>query len=262
MINLAIVPVPAFTDNYIWALHDGRIAVVVDPGDAAPVQQFLSANGLELAGILITHHHWDHTGGIAGLKALDPGLPVWGPARESIAGLTQPLHQGDKIRLPLGISLQVLELPGHTLGHLGYFGADSGESGPVLFCGDTLFSSGCGRLFEGTAEQMHASLSLLAGLPPDTRVYCTHEYTRANLAFAAAVEPDNNTIAQRIQQVDALRAAGKPTLPSTLALERQVNPFLRVDLPEVIAAVTRNCGLHPVSPADTFAKLRQWKDRF
>ena len=257
-----ITPIPAFVDNYIWTLHDGGVAVVVDPGDAKPVQAFLEQHDLSLAGILVTHHHPDHINGIATLAADWPGIPVWGPARENIPLRTHALKQGDTLTLPLGVRLEVLDLPGRTLGHIGYYCADFAGTGPVVFCGDTLFSSGCGRLFEGTAEQLHASLGLLAELPAQTRICCTHEYTRANLAFAAAVEPDNAAVSERIRQVDSLRAEGKPSLPSTLALERQVNPFLRVREPAVIQSVTQNCGLIPAGPEDTFAKLRSWKDRF
>lgn len=257
-----ITPIPAFVDNYIWALHDAAVAVVVDPGDARPVQAFLASQGLKLAGILVTHHHWDHVNGIEALLAEWPGIPVWGPAQETIPQRSHALSQGDSLTLPLGVRLEVMELPGHTLGHIGYFCADLAGSGPVVFCGDTLFSSGCGRLFEGTPEQMYDSLSRLAALPAQTRVCCTHEYTRANLAFAAAVEPDNAAISARIQQVDSLRAQGKPSLPSTLALELQVNPFLRSSDPTVISAVSQNCGVSPADSVDTFAKLRLWKDRF
>lgn len=262
MHSLAITPIPAFVDNYIWALHDQRVAVVVDPGDAKPVQAFLEQHNLALAGILVTHHHWDHINGIVALTEEWPGIPVWGPARENIPGRTLALQQDDVITLPIGVRLSVLDLPGHTLGHIGYFCADFDGSGPLVLCGDTLFSSGCGRLFEGTPEQMHASLGLLARLPAETRICCTHEYTLSNLKFAAAVEPGNRAVTERIRQVEALRASAQPSLPSTLALERQVNPFLRTDEPAVIQAVTQNCGLSPAGSADTFAKLRSWKDRF
>lgn len=259
---LAITPIPAFVDNYIWALHDRRVAVVVDPGDAAAVKAFLGQQGLVLAGILVTHHHWDHVNGIAALTDEWPGIPVWGPAHETIPCRTHALQQGDTITLPIGVRLGVLELPGHTLGHIGYFCEDFGGDGPLVLCGDTLFSSGCGRLFEGTAEQMHASLCLLARLPDETRVYCTHEYTLANLRFAAAVEPGNQAIAERIHQVQTLRASALPSLPSIMGLERRVNPFLRTEVPAVIQAVAQNCGLDPAGSVDTFARLRAWKDRF
>lgn len=262
MPDLAITPIPAFNDNYIWCLHDTRSAIVVDPGDAAPVQAFLASQGLSLAGILVTHHHWDHVNGINALVQEWPGVAVWGPAAESIPARTNPLQGGDSLTLPLGIRLEVIDVPGHTLGHIAYYAARYDTLGPVLLCGDTLFSSGCGRLFEGTPEQMHHSLGQLAALPSETRVYCTHEYTESNLRFAAAVEPDNAAIAARCTEVQALRAAGKPSLPSTIGLELQVNPFLRVHEPAVIAAVSRNCGTHPSGDLDTFAKLRQWKDRF
>ena len=191
--------------------------------------------------------------------ARHPGV---GPAQETIPHRTQALRQGDTVTLPLGVRLSVLDLPGHTLGHIGYFFEDFAGLGPVVLCGDTLFSSGCGRLFEGTPEQMHASLGLLARLPAQTRIYCTHEYTLSNLKFAVTVEPGNSAVADRVRQVEQLRAAGQPSLPSTLGLELQVNPFLRTDQPTVIQAVAQNCGLSPAGPTDTFARLRAWKDRF
>lgn len=262
MQRLTITPIPAFSDNYIWCLHDTRIAIVVDPGDAAPVKAFMADHALTLAGILVTHHHWDHVNGINSLLDEWPGIPVWGPASETIPARTTALAGGETLTLPLGIKVQVIPVPGHTLGHIAYFAASCGEIGPVLLCGDTLFSSGCGRLFEGTPEQMHHSLSQLAALPPETGVYCTHEYTESNLRFASAVEPGNPAIAARVSDVNALRAEGKPSLPSSIGLELQVNPFLRVSHPDVMAAVARNCGTNPASAGDTFAKLRQWKDRF
>lgn len=262
MPNPAITPIPAFNDNYIWALHDDSVAIVVDPGDAAPVQAFLAQHGLSLAGILATHHHWDHVNGIQALLAEWPGIPVWGPAHENIPQRTHALGQGDRVTLPFGAHFEVMDLPGHTLGHIGYYCADFAGSGPVVFCGDTLFSSGCGRLFEGTADQMYHSLARLAALPAQTRIYCTHEYTRSNLSFACAVEPGNPAIQARIEQVEHLRANGQPSLPSTLALELQVNPFLRTSDPQVMRAVSQNCGTSPATPVETFAKLRSWKDRF
>lgn len=343
MSSLQIHPIPAFTDNYIWCLHDGHQAVVVDPGDASPVQRYLQQHSLALTGILVTHHHPDHVAGIAKLVEQWPGIPVWGPAKEHIPALTQALQQGDRVRLAFergfSVELRVIEVPGHTLGHIAYFaegqsfGAGASGSGvgvqssdsavlssgveaqssgtlppssgvgarnagsaapgsdlppkspdtlarssytlpqsldtavpspgfPLLFCGDTLFSSGCGRLFEGTPEQMFASLDQLRQLPAATRVYCTHEYTLSNLKFALAVEPDNAELHQRQAEVERLRAAQQPSLPSNLALERQVNPFLRTDQPAVVEAVTRNCGTRPASEAQTFARLRAWKDHF
>ncbi|HEX4937256.1 MAG TPA: hydroxyacylglutathione hydrolase [Candidatus Kapabacteria bacterium] len=261
MSNLHIHPISAFSDNYIWCLHNQQLAVVVDPGDAGPVQRYLQQQGLQLAGILVTHHHPDHIAGINTLVEHWPGIPVWGPAQEHIPARTQALQQGNRVQLPLGLELQVLDVPGHTLGHIAYFGTGA-STGPVLFCGDTLFSSGCGRLFEGTPEQMFHSLGLFRRLPGETRVFCTHEYTLSNLKFALAVEPDNMDIQQRKTAVEQLRADHLPSLPSTLALELKVNPFLRTDQAPVIEAVSRNCGARPASEAQTFARLRAWKDHF
>jgi hydroxyacylglutathione hydrolase len=225
---MTLVALPAFSDNYIWMLHDGRDAWVVDPGDATPVLAAVQDQSLRLAGILVTHHHPDHVGGIDALRPHLQG-PVYGPARESIPQPCVPLHAGDRVTV-LGLHFEVLEVPGHTAGHIAYVQRDE-VSAPLLFCGDTLFSAGCGRLFEGTPAQMHDSLRQLAALPADTQVCCTHEYTLSNLRFAAAVEPANEAIAQHSVRCEQLRAAGQPTLPSTIALERRINPFLRCGEP-------------------------------
>ncbi len=263
--ELSIVPIPAFADNYIWALLHRGHCVVVDPGDAAPVEAFLAERRLTLDAILITHHHGDHVGGVAALAAARPGLPVYGPAAEAIAGVTHPLADGDTLVLPITprVRWQVMSVPGHTRGHIAYFGDD------MLFCGDTLFAAGCGRLFEGTPAQMHASLSRLAALPATTRVYCTHEYTLANLRFALAVEPDNAALAERSFTEQARRARNEPTLPSTIALERATNPFLRVTLPTVIASAAQHARAASGPPAPeasnpvaVFSVLRQWKNDF
>lgn len=250
-----IEPIPAFSDNYIWAIRHGGECWVVDPGDAEPVRRYLAEHGLKLAGILVTHWHADHIGGIAALTAKAP-VPVLGPAAESakIPVLTQPLVGGDRIEAA-GCAWQVIAVPGHTLGHIAYY------SEGVLLCGDTLFSAGCGRLFEGTPEQMHESLSQLRGLPPETQVYCAHEYTGSNLAFALAVEPDNPDVRAAVSEVRALRAEQRPSLPSTLRKERKINPFLRVDDPGVIAAA-RAQGAPASDPVTVFATLRRWKDHY
>ncbi len=260
-----LIALPAFTDNYIWMLHDGRRAIVVDPGESVPVQQALDAAGLALAGLLITHHHADHTGGIDALRDRLPEdhLAVWGPAGESIPRPFVPLQQGDGFGV-LGSHANVLDVPGHTAGHIAYFmpapDAERGDA-PILFCGDTLFSAGCGRLFEGTAAQMHASLAKLAALPDATRVCCAHEYTLSNLRFAAAVEPGNAALAAHARHCATLRAGGQPTLPSTIALERAINPFMRCDQPAVIEAARRQGAVNDSPPA-VLAALREWKNHF
>lgn len=255
--NLAALP--AFTDNYIWMLHDGARALVVDPGDATPVIAALDAHGLSLAAILVTHHHPDHVGGVDALRPRLQG-PVWGPAREHIPAPFTALHDGDTLDV-LGLRFRVIDVPGHTAGHIAYVQCDaSAGDTPILFCGDTLFSAGCGRLFEGTPAQMLASLDRLDALPAGTRVCCTHEYTLSNLRFAARVEPDNAAIAAHAQQCHALRAAGQPTLPSSLRLERQINPFLRCREPAVVDAA-RAVGAQDTGAVAVFAALREWKNQ-
>lgn len=254
-------PIPAFQDNYLWLLHDGRQAVVVDPGDAAPVLPFLAQHGLQLQAILLTHHHADHTGGVAELRAAS-GAAVYGPTAETLPTTVEPVQRlgaGERIKL-LGLSFELIEVPGHTAGHGAYFVAQA-PGGPLLFCGDTLFSGGCGRLFEGTAAQMLASLDRLAALPDSTRVCCAHEYTLSNLRFAQAVEPGNAAIAQHIAQCQALRERGQPTLPSRIGLERQVNPFLRSREPALLAALAQRDPLAQDEVA-RFAALREWKNGF
>lgn len=253
-----LVALPAFADNYIWLLHDGAQAVVVDPGDAQPVLDALDTLHLQLRGILVTHHHPDHVGGVDALRARLDG-PVWGPARERIPTPFEPQHDGDRIDV-LGLDFEVFDVPGHTAGHVAYVQRGA-PTAPLLFCGDTLFSAGCGRLFEGTPAQMAQSLSRLAALPPDAQVCCTHEYTLSNLRFAAAVEPANADVAAHQASCEALRAAGKPTLPSSVALERSINPFLRCTEPAVIAAA-RARGAPSTDPVDVLAALRLWKNEF
>ncbi len=254
----SISAVTAFTDNYIWMIHDpAGHAIAVDPGDATPVEAWLDENACTLSGILITHHHWDHTGGVAALVA-HRDIPVYGPANPAIRHLSKHLRDGERVHLSAPqLDLQILGVPGHTLDHIAYYCADAG----LLFCGDTLFHCGCGRLFEGQPEQMHASLQRLAALPDDTKIYCTHEYTQANMNFASAVEPDNAKLQQARRQADALRVANQPTLPSRIGDQLRINPFLRCDQPTVIAAA-RARRPDAVSESDIFATLRAWKDEF
>lgn len=242
-------------------LHDGHHAIVVDPGDAQPVFDALAHHKLQLAAILVTHHHPDHTGGVAALHAAT-GAKVWGPARERIPEPFTPLVQGD-VAQALGLRFEVIDVPGHTAGHIAYFLPASAAQAPVLFCGDTLFSGGCGRLFEGTPAQMLASLDALAALPGDTRVCCAHEYTLANLKFARAVEPGNDELTHYNARCESLRAQGQPTLPSQLAIERRINPFLRSREATVFRAVRAHAELSAdAAEAEVFAALRQWKNDF
>ncbi|EAR20533.1 hydroxyacylglutathione hydrolase [Nitrococcus mobilis] len=251
-------PLRAFRDNYIWALHDAqkRRVCVVDPGDPDPVLRFLKQEKLELTGILATHHHADHVGGIARLVKEHP-VPVYGPAKEQIPELTHPLGEGDKVRLEAqDLELEVLEVPGHTAGHIAYVGHQ------MLFCGDTLFAGGCGRIFEGTAEQMYASLCKLAELDNPTRVYCAHEYTQNNLRFAITVEPDNTAVWERYTHIRTMRANDEITLPSTIGIELETNPFLRPDIATVKRSAEQHSGRKLTSDVEVFAAVRAWKDDF
>jgi hydroxyacylglutathione hydrolase len=258
---MKIVAVPALKDNYIWLLHHRGRAAVVDPGEGAPVIEQLRREGSTLTAILLTHHHADHVGGVEELLS-HRSVPVYGPAAESIAEVDHPLGDGDRVDLPdLGLQFEVLDVGGHTRGHIAYYAAN------LLFCGDTLFGGGCGRIFEGTPAQMWRSLSRLAALPPQTAVYCAHEYTEANLRFALAVEPDNPDLHRRIESVHSLRSQGQPSVPSTLAEELASNPFLRWRSPAVMAAAERHRSVPvngvPVNgDAEVFAAIRAWKDVF
>ena len=254
---IQISALPAFTDNYIWLLQEpqSRRCAVVDPGDAAPVLAWLKQNpGWTLSDILVTHHHHDHVDGVEALKRVS-GATVYGPAHETIPARDVALQDNQRISV-LGWDFAVYAVPGHTLGHIAFYHPG------VLFCGDTLFAGGCGRLFEGTPAQMHASLQRLAALPADTRVYCTHEYTQSNLRFAQAVEPDNADIAERVENVNRLRARGEITLPSNLALEKRTNPFLRTAETSVKQKADERNGRDNRSGDEVFASLRAWKDKF
>lgn len=254
---LSVTPIPAFNDNYIWLLREDSTsrAAVVDPGDATPVIEALERDGLSLDAILITHHHADHTGGLTELIARYSPR-VYGPDNPRIPGIDERLGEGDECRV-LGRRFEVMAVPGHTLDHIAFFAPGVP---PLLFCGDTLFSAGCGRLFEGRPEQMFDSLTRLAALPGETLMFAAHEYTLANLRFALAADPDNADLQAYQAQCEQARALDRPTLPSTLEQERRINPFLRGADP----AVQRQAAAHGEAsdPLTTFTTLRSWKDRF
>ncbi|GGD68335.1 hydroxyacylglutathione hydrolase [Lacimicrobium alkaliphilum] len=255
---MEVLPVSAFKDNYIWCLIEENRCVVVDPGDADPVLKLLNERGLTLTDILITHHHWDHTDGLDKLMENYPEINIFGPVSDKIAQVTVPLGEGDHCK-PAGLSetFTVLEIPGHTLDHIAFYSENIG-----LFCGDTLFSVGCGRIFEGTPEQMYKSLQKLARLPEDTAVYCGHEYTLANLDFACAVEPDNKDRQQYQQWAKQQRQQKHPTLPGSIGQELRINPFLRPQAKTIVSSVQQHSGKTLSSAEQVFTEIRRWKDNF
>jgi hydroxyacylglutathione hydrolase len=259
--TLAVLTVPAFKDNYLWLIHDGVHAAAVDPGDGQPILDALRANGLTLAAILLTHHHADHIGGVPQLLA-EYSVPVYGPRNDGIAAVTHPLGEGDRVQVPgLALELSVLDVPGHTLGHIAYVNETPGAH--WVFCGDTLFGAGCGRLFEGTPEQMAASLAKLAALPDDTLVYCAHEYTLSNLRFAERVEPGNRALQLRLEADSKARGTNLPTVPSTIGAEKATNPFLRAAEPGIVDSLVAAGRLQRgATPVAAFAALREWKNVF
>lgn len=261
MVNSQLIPLPALSDNYIWLLRSGNGAIVVDPGESGGVARYLDQQGLKLQAILLTHHHGDHVGGALALHERS-GAPVYGPADERLPVCHHRLSEGDTVQLrDFGLELTVLDVPGHTAGHIAYHGRPD-NSAPLLFCGDTLFAAGCGRLFEGTPEQMLESLGKFAGLPDDTLVCCAHEYTLSNLRWALQVEPGNATLQERWDTASRLREAGQPTVPTTLALERASNPFLRSSVAAVAESAARHVGRPLSSEVEVFACLREWKNNF
>ncbi len=259
--DLSVLTVPAFKDNYLWIIHNGANAAVVDPGDAEPILHALQAHGLTLTAILLTHHHADHIGGVPRLLE-HAGVPVFGPRNDGIDAVTHPLGEGERVAVPgLDLAFSVLDVPGHTLGHIAYVRETPGAH--WLFCGDTLFGAGCGRLFEGTPAQMAASLAKLAALPDDTLVYCAHEYTLSNLRFAEAVEPGNVALKMRVANDSRMRGTNLPTVPSNIAIEKATNPFLRATEPGIVETLVDAGRLAPGADAvAAFAALREWKNVF
>ncbi len=256
MANYEVVPLRAFSDNYIWTIRDAGHAAVVDPGDAAPVLEYLNREKLKLVAILNTHHHADHVGGNAALLA-HTRVPVYGPHDERIPEVTQRMADGQRCVLPhFNIEMETLEIPGHTRSHIAFYG------GGMLFCGDTLFAAGCGRLFEGTPRQMHDSLTRLAQLPDNTLVYCGHEYTLANIKFALAADPDNRRLADLEILAQAQRAKDEPTLPSTIAMEKATNPFLRVTEAAIVQSASARAAKPLSDPVSVLAEIRDWKNNF
>ncbi len=253
---IAVSAVRAFKDNYIWIIHNQQFAIIVDPGEACPVRLYLRQHKLQPVAILCTHHHNDHTGGNRELVQ-EFSIPVYGPAHENIPGCTRALSDGETFTiLELAISFNVLGVPGHTAGHIAFYGQRA------LFCGDTLFSCGCGRIFEGSAQQMYASLQKLASLPGETKVYCAHEYTLANIEFAKVVDPNNMALLALEEDCRQKRAHNLPTLPSSITIEKKVNPFLRCDQQPIIGSASQHSGQFLKDSVSVFGVLRDWKNSF
>lgn len=254
---LNIIPIPAFSDNYIWMLQrtGSKAVVLVDPGETRRILRLVEEQGVIPVALLITHHHGDHVGGVAQLLEKFPVMKVYGPSHENIPGITHRLKQDDQIHIDeIDATFQVIDVPGHTRGHIAYYGEGA------LFCGDTVFACGCGRLFEGTPEQMTDSLAKIAALPAATKIYCAHEYTLANIGFARWVEPDNEDLLQRDDEDMARQEKGIPTVPSTLELELKTNPFLRYRVAGVKQAAEKFAGKKLNTDAEVFAAIRRWKD--
>ena len=258
-----VIPIPAFKDNYLWLVVNrlNQNCLVVDPGSAEPIFEYIKRHKLNLTAVLVTHNHWDHVNGIPDLCNQFSNIDVYGPAKEDIDSVTIPLSGNEEIYLSaIGLTFSVLSVPGHTHGHIAYL--NTGMEQPVLFCGDTIFSSGCGRLFNGTIEQLFASLNVLRRLSPATLVYCAHEYTLKNIAFAKAVEPKNEGLKAREAEVKGLLSSGKPTLPTTMGTELMVNPFLRLANPVVRTSAEQFAGHKVSSSLEVLQVLRAWKDIF
>jgi len=254
-----ITAIPAFKDNYIWAIHNDTHAVVVDPGEASPVMRFLAEHGLTLNGILCTHRHHDHIGGIAELRAVY-NVPVYGRRHEKNPHITNDVREGESIKLDeFGLVFNIMDIPGHLDDHVAFVASDANP--PILFCGDVLFGAGCGRNFEGNVAQLHHSLQRLSQLPDNTLAYCAHEYTAANLRFAVICEPGNPAVHQRMEDTQRLRDAGLPTVPFTLALEKATNPFVRCSEAEIIHTLQQQ-GLSETSESAVFSALRAWRNNF
>lgn len=253
--DLQIIPIPAFKDNYIWLIHNGLHAAIVDPGDAIPVLEILDRLNLKLTVILITHHHYDHIDGVATLLKHSPDIQVYAPKLEQYLFEHAPVGEPDTFSIKeLNIIFSLIDLPGHTLGHVAYYS----EKNQLLFCGDTLFGAGCGRLFEGTASQMYQSLQRLSALPPATKVYCSHEYTLQNINFALTLEQNNFFLINRFKQTQTFRENNTPSLPSTIALERATNPFLRCTNNEIQSSI----GLSNADPVEVFSILRNNRNHY